>query len=62
MDTSSGAPGQSRPKCPLCGKPRAEEFRPFCSKGCRDRDLLQWMGEGYRLPGAPVIDPEAEKE
>ncbi len=50
------------PKCPLCRKPRAEAFHPFCSKGCRDRDLLQWMGEGYSLPGAPVLDPEADKE
>ena len=22
-------------------------------KGCRDRDLLQWLGEGYRVPGMP---------
>ena len=62
MEKPAHTPKAAAPACPLCGKPRAEAFRPFCSKGCRDRDLLQWMGEGYRVPGAPVIDPEAEKE
>lgn len=39
--------------CPVCGQPTQPENRPFCSKGCRDRDLLQWLGEGYRVPGMP---------
>lgn len=39
------------PACPICGKPPVREFAPFCSRGCKDRDLLQWLGEGYRLPG-----------
>ena len=43
-------------KCPLCGKPEAEEYAPFCSRGCKDRDLLKWLGEGYRIPG-PAVDP-----
>ncbi|UIJ44659.1 DNA gyrase inhibitor YacG [Sphingomonas cannabina] len=42
--------------CPLCGKPTDPGLAPFCSQGCRDRDLLNWLGEGYRLPGPPV-DP-----
>jgi hypothetical protein len=42
--------------CPLCGKPPAAEHAPFCSRGCKDRDLLQWLGEGYRIPGPPA-DP-----
>ena len=42
--------------CPMCGAPTATAHAPFCSRGCRDRDLLQWLGEGYRLPGRPV-DP-----
>ena len=46
--------------CPLCGKPPAAAFRPFCSKGCRDRDLLAWFGEGYRLPGRPIDSEDAE--
>lgn len=40
-------------KCPICSKPRVAEYAPFCSKPCRDRDLLQWLGEGYALPGPP---------
>lgn len=40
-------------KCPLCGKPAAADHTPFCSRGCKDRDLLQWFSEGYRVPVAP---------
>ena len=40
----------TRSTCPLCDKPTAAEHAPFCSRGCRDRDLLQWLGDGYRLP------------
>ena len=42
--------------CPLCGQPRVEEVKPFCSKGCRDRDLLSWFGESYRVPVAQAPD------
>ncbi|GAA4769652.1 DNA gyrase inhibitor YacG [Stakelama sediminis] len=41
----------SREKCPLCGDPAVADHAPFCSRACRDRDLLNWLGEGYRLPG-----------
>jgi endogenous inhibitor of DNA gyrase (YacG/DUF329 family) len=34
----------------LCGKPRDEAYKPFCSRGCRDRDLNRWFDEGYRVP------------
>ena len=44
--------------CPLCGKPASGEHAPFCSRGCKDRDLLKWLGEGYRIAG-PSADPEA---
>ena len=43
--------------CPLCGKPASSTHKPFCSQGCRDRDLLKWLGEGYRMPG-PAADPD----
>jgi endogenous inhibitor of DNA gyrase (YacG/DUF329 family) len=36
--------------CPLCGKPPHPDHAPFCSRGCKDRDLMQWLGEGYRIP------------
>ncbi len=40
--------------CPLCGKPALAAVRPFCSQGCRDRDLLNWLGDAYRVPGEPA--------
>ncbi len=49
-----GAGGRPNRKCPICGKPRAVEHTPFCSKRCRDRDLLQWLEDGYALPGPPA--------
>ena len=44
--------------CPYCGQPVQADHAPFCSRGCKDRDLLKWLGEGYRIAGPPV-DPEA---
>lgn len=41
-------------KCPICRKPRSEEFAPFCSQRCKDRDLAQWLGDGYAVPGPPA--------
>jgi uncharacterized protein len=42
--------------CPICGKPPSVEHAPFCSRGCKDRDLLKWLGEGYRIAG-PAAPP-----
>ena len=44
----------SSKKCPVCGKPPSGEHGPFCSRGCRDRDLLNWLGDNYRVPGPPA--------
>ncbi|WP_438827109.1 DNA gyrase inhibitor YacG [Sphingomonas bacterium] len=46
-----------REGCPNCGKPAIAAYAPFCGQGCKDRDLLQWLSEGHRLPGPPA-DPE----
>jgi len=43
--------------CPICRKPRVEAFAPFCSSRCRDRDLGQWLNDGYAIPGPPA-NPE----
>jgi uncharacterized protein len=48
--------------CPICGKPRTPEHRPFCSSRCRDRDLLQWFSDGYAVPGRPALPDEIERE
>lgn len=50
------------PRCPLCGKPRDAAFKPFCSRGCRDRDLLNWFGEDYRVPAVQVPDGTADDD
>ena len=44
----------STKSCPLCAKPSHLEHAPFCSRGCKDRDLLKWLGDGYAIPGPPA--------
>jgi uncharacterized protein len=41
--------------CPICGKPAATRFRPFCSARCQTIDLARWIGGSYRVPDQ---DPE----
>ena len=36
--------------CPICGKPAAEKFRPFCGKRCADVDLNRWLSGVYAVP------------
>lgn len=48
------------PACPICQRPVVPKHKPFCSQGCRDRDLLQWLGEGYRLPAGPAEEEAGE--
>jgi endogenous inhibitor of DNA gyrase (YacG/DUF329 family) len=51
------------PKCPICGKPAVQDYRPFCSRACADEDLGRWLGGRYVVPGervAPQGDEEAE--
>ena len=48
--------------CPVCRAPAVPEFKPFCSRGCRDRDLLKWLGEDYRVPGPPADVPDRKDD
>ena len=49
-DPEASMPGATPPRlCPLCGKPRAGRYRPFCSKRCADVDLARWLGGNYRI-------------
>ncbi len=48
--------------CPICKKPASEEFAPFCSARCRDRDLANWFNDGYALPGPPAAPEDLEGE
>jgi endogenous inhibitor of DNA gyrase (YacG/DUF329 family) len=54
MSTPSSSDRRKRGGCPLCGKPAEPQHTPFCSQGCRDRDLLNWLGDSYRVPGPPA--------
>ena len=49
-------------RCPICKRPRLDEFAPFCSSRCRDRDLSRWFGDGYAVPGRPALPEEIDRE
>ena len=34
-------------KCPICGEPTQEAYKPFCSKHCADVDLGRWLKGVY---------------
>ena len=40
------APG----KCPICGRPTEDAYRPFCSRRCADVDLSRWLSGAYAIP------------
>ncbi len=45
--------------CPICSKPSAPAYRPFCSRRCADVDLARWLREDYVIP-APLSELEEE--
>lgn len=51
--------GKKGPRCPLCGRPRVQQYRPFCSARCRDVDLAHWFGEAYAVP---AVEPGYDEE
>jgi endogenous inhibitor of DNA gyrase (YacG/DUF329 family) len=56
-------PETNSKKCPICGKPMVEEFKPFCSKRCADVDLNRWLTGNYVIPARddePLPDFDAE--
>jgi hypothetical protein len=44
--------------CVICGKPKDERFKPFCSKRCADVDLNRWFSGGYAIPATQEDDPD----
>ena len=48
--------------CPICQKPAAERFRPFCSGRCKDVDLNRWFKGAYTIPAAESADDFDEQE
>jgi endogenous inhibitor of DNA gyrase (YacG/DUF329 family) len=53
------AESKTRKACPICGKPVAAAFKPFCSKRCADVDLHRWLSGSYAIP---VTEDEEEDE
>ncbi len=50
-------------KCPVCGKPTVEAFKPFCSKRCADIDLNRWLSGNYVIPARddePMPDDDSD--
>jgi hypothetical protein len=49
-------------KCPICGKPAAENVRPFCGRRCADVDLGRWLTGQYRVPSNPGDTDEVDED
>ena len=56
MDEPSG---EKRRRCPICGRPSEDRFRPFCSRRCADVDLARWLGGAYAVP---VVELDEDEE
>ena len=50
------------PRCPQCGKPRQQQFRPFCSARCRDLDLGKWLSGSYAIPAVEADEEFPEED
>jgi endogenous inhibitor of DNA gyrase (YacG/DUF329 family) len=48
--TSSNVGAPRAPRCPICGKPPADRYKPFCSKRCAEVDLHRWLTGAYAIP------------
>jgi endogenous inhibitor of DNA gyrase (YacG/DUF329 family) len=51
-------PETSAKASPICGRPSSDDQAPFCGQGCKDRDLLKWLGDGYRIAGPPAHETD----
>ncbi len=57
---SDHAKSMPKPACPICGKPAAGKYAPFCSGRCADLDLGRWLKGGYVIPAGPEEAEAAE--
>ena len=49
--TGPGKPAHPA-KCPICGRPTEDRYKPFCSRRCADVDLSRWLRGAYAIPDA----------
>jgi uncharacterized protein len=59
VSTKRAGATRTIPRCPFCGRPREERFRPFCSARCRDVDLARWLNGRYAIP---VVEAEPDDD
>ena len=52
----NGVPESPAKLCPICRKPAADRFRPFCSARCKDVDLNRWFKGAYAIPAVESED------
>jgi endogenous inhibitor of DNA gyrase (YacG/DUF329 family) len=52
---------QAKAACPICSKPRDQQYRPFCSKRCADVDLGRWFTGSYAIPVTELDDEDGEE-
>jgi endogenous inhibitor of DNA gyrase (YacG/DUF329 family) len=54
MPAQSVGVGSQKPakpaKCPICGGPSVDRYKPFCSRRCADVDLARWLSGAYAIP------------
>lgn len=48
-------------KCPVCAKPSAPKYNPFCSKHCADVDLGRWFKGDYKVETEELVEDEEGK-
>lgn len=51
--------------CPTCGRVLSEIIdarQSFCSRSCREIDLMKWLNEEYRFPLDEHFLPERETD
>jgi uncharacterized protein len=53
----------AEPVCVYCRRrPVDPAWRPFCSKRCQIQDLAKWADGTYRVPAAPVAEPDEDHD
>lgn len=49
--------------CPICQNLEDKTYAPFCSKVCKNIDLIHWFKEDYRIPTQePLTDENGEMD